>query len=126
MNKAISGKTVLIVDDEVDLRKAIVYDFKKLSCVTYEACDGAEALEIVKKVKVDIVISDIRMPNLNGIDLLKKIRELHLSKPVVFLITGQTDITENEALNMGAYALLEKPINRKNFFQLLEEAAAIN
>lgn len=113
---------ILIVDDETDLREALVFDFSRMKCTIFEASNGQEALEIVNNNPVDIVISDVKMPHLTGTELLKKIREIKPDIPVVMLATGFSDLTESEALKLGAFALMEKPINRKKMFQLYEQA----
>ena len=111
---------VLVVDDEVEMRRALIFDFKRRGCVVFEAANGSAAFEIVRTNKIDIVISDVRMPNGDGISLLKKIRELDPGIPIVLLATGFADLTESEARGMGANALLEKPIDRKRMLAILE------
>lgn len=74
----------------------------------------------VDRQRIDIVISDVRMPNGDGISLLTKIRELNPAMPIVLLATGFADLTEPEALGMGANALIEKPIDRKRMLAILE------
>lgn len=118
----LSGKNVLVVDDELELRRAVIFDLKRRGCIIFEAACGADAIEIVKKNRIDIVVSDVRMPNGNGVDLLKQIRELHPEIPIVVLATGFADLREPEALSMGAYALIEKPINRQKMLGLLENS----
>lgn len=118
----LAGKTILIVDDEDELREALVYDFKRRKCLVLEARDGLEAYEIFLKHKIDIIISDVRMPQGNGVDLLKKIRALHPEIPVVLLATGFADITSDEGVKLGALAVLDKPIDRKKMFKLLANA----
>lgn len=88
------------------------------------AASGLEAIEIVKTQKIELVVSDVRMPNGNGMDLLKDIRKLHPDIPVVLLATGFADITKADAGELGAYDLLEKPINRSLMIRLLEESCA--
>lgn len=116
----LNGKKILVVDDETDLRQAILFDLKRRGCQLFEAGSGDEAWEIVQNHAIDIVISDVRMPNGNGIDLLKNIRGRNSTLPKVVLASGFADISEPEAQKLGASALIEKPINRKAMFEILE------
>lgn len=121
----LKGKNVLVVDDELELRRAVIFDLKRRGCNIFEAACGMDAIAIVNKNRIDIVVSDVRMPNGNGIDLLKQIRENNPSLPVVLLATGFADLSEPEAVNLGAYALIEKPINRQKMLELLENSCAL-
>lgn len=107
----VKGKTLLIVDDEPDLRGPLVMEFESLGCKVFEAGSGHEALEIVKREKIDAVISDIRMPDGDGVELLRNIKELHHAVPVVMLITGFSDLSREEAYHLGAEAILAKPFD---------------
>lgn len=120
ISSKLKGKTILVVDDESELRKAIVYDIKRLGCHVLEASCGNEAIEIVKKNRIDAVISDVRMPNGTGVELLEQIRKLNPEIPVVLLITGFADISKEEVMSKGAHEILDKPIDRKKLISILE------
>ena len=66
--------TILIVDDEIDLRDSIAFDYKRKGFNVLVASSGNEAFEIVKKNKVNVVLSDVRMPDGDGIELLYNIK----------------------------------------------------
>lgn len=117
----LTGKVVLIVDDEEEMRKAIAFDFLRRGCIVYEAPDGTEALKIVESKKVDIMISDVRMPNGDGVQLTKNIRALNAREPIILLATGFADLNEVEALKLGAHGLLDKPIDRKKLLAIIEQ-----
>lgn len=118
----LAGKLILVVDDDEDIRDALIFDLKRRGCFVFEASDGMTALQIARSNKIDMIISDVRMPNGDGIFLLKEIRKNLGSTPILFLATGFADLLEAEALKMGAFALLDKPIDRKKLFALLEKA----
>lgn len=118
----LNGKHILVVDDELQLREALIFDLTRRSCHVYQAGNGSEALEIVKNHPIDIVISDVRMPNGDGVFLLKEIRKMNTKTPIVMLATGFADLSAEEAIHLGAYGLVEKPIDRKKLFQLLEDS----
>lgn len=118
------GRTIMIVDDEPDLREVLALDFQDLGCKTIEAKSGNQAFELLQKHTVDAIISDIRMPDGNGVDLLEKVRKLHPSTPVMCLVTAYADINEEEARRRGATALFPKPFDRKELITALERALA--
>lgn len=109
--KILNGKKILIAEDETDLREPLAIEFESFGCKVFQAKNGREAFDIVQKEKLDAVISDIRMPGGDGIELLKRIKEFSHEFPVVMLITGFSDLTNQEAYNMGAEAILSKPFD---------------
>ena len=125
LQSTLKGKNLLVVDDEPDLRTALIFDFKRRGCNIFEAANGAEAIEIVRNYPIDIVVSDIRMPGGDGVDLLKAIRDKSPDIPIVLLTTGYADFTESDAIALGALGLIEKPIDRKKMLHLLETSCAV-
>lgn len=119
----LKGKRVLVVDDEVHLREAIAFDLQRRGCQIFEAASGSEALNIIKTNEIDIVISDVRMPNGDGLSLLKDIKVYNPTSPIVLLCTGFADITEADVHKMGGFGLIEKPIDRKLMLGILEKCA---
>ncbi len=107
----LKGKTLLIVDDEEALREPLCMEFESLGCKVLEASNGKQAFEIVKREKIDAVVSDIRMPGGDGVELLKNIKEWNSEFPVVMLITGFSDLSREEAFDMGAESILTKPFD---------------
>lgn len=105
--------TVLIVDDDEALRKALIFDFKRRGFTVLEAQNGSQAFDIVKSNKVDVVISDVRMPGGDGVELLDKIKALNPRIPVVMFITGFADLSIEEAYDKGADSVFQKPFDRK-------------
>lgn len=109
--------TILIVDDEPDLREAIAFDFRRNNFQVLIAGSGNEAFRLVEENEVDIVLSDVCMPNGGGIELLEKVKARNPYQPVVMLITGFADITLEEAFERGADAVFPKPFDRKLLMQ---------
>ena len=116
------NKNLLVVDDEEDLREAMSYDFSNKGFTVYTSCDGNEAMEIMKTHKIDVVVSDIQMPLCDGICLLKKVNSLSHKKPIFLLMSGFSSYTQGQVEELGALTLIAKPINRKEMFQLIEDA----
>ncbi|HOV12952.1 MAG TPA: response regulator [Spirochaetota bacterium] len=102
---------VLLVDDEKDCLDDILMALEPTGYKCSATTSPLEAIEIYKKEKQDVVISDVRMPEMNGIDLLKNIR-IYDSNARVIIITAYGDLdTAKSAINNRAYAFFGKPIN---------------
>src|SRR6188474_3102500 len=100
---------VLIVDDERSIRHTLrdILEFEKYD--VDEACDGMEALVKIKQNPYDVIILDIKMPKMDGMDALDKIQEIARETPVV-MISGHASIdTAVEAVKKGAFDYISKP-----------------
>lgn len=106
-------KTILVVEDEDILRSAMTLVFKASGYHVFSAANGTEALKIAQEKNLDVIVSDVRMPNGDGVELLKNIRALHFEKPVLFLVTGYTDLKSEDAYDLGADAIFAKPFDRQ-------------
>lgn len=104
-------KYILLVDDEAELRELIRYFLVRSGYDVLEAGGGRAAFEIIKNQTVDLVLSDINMPEGNGIELLQKIKSLSSDVPVILFLTGFTDASVEEVYKMGAEALFAKPFD---------------
>lgn len=118
------GFNVLIVDDSAAIRKII----KKTILISgfdvenfYEAGNGKEAFNILKDNWVDVVLTDIHMPEMGGITLLKKIREDDVlsSLPVIVISTEGREQKMKEALNLGANGYIKKPFKPEDIKDIL-------
>ena len=101
---------ILIVDDEKEIRDLIEIYLKGEGYNTVKAVDGEEALEILKREEIDLIILDIMMPKLNGIEACMKIRE-EREMPIIMLSAKSEDTDKILGLNMGADDYLTKPFN---------------
>ncbi len=112
--------TILLVDDDQDILDAYTAALQSEYSLI-QACDGRSALKLLAECDVDLVISDIAMPELNGMDLLREIRTRDLDVPVV-LITGDPHLeSATKAVEYGAMRYMVKPVNSS---ELQEVAAA--
>ncbi|MBN2644277.1 MAG: response regulator [Desulfuromonadaceae bacterium] len=108
------GKTVLVVDDSSTMRKIVSRSLRQAGLdfdEILEAGDGQEALTLLEGKKVDIILSDINMPNMDGIEFLRQKKEIAAIKdiPVVMITTeGGADII-GEAKSLGAVGNVKKP-----------------
>lgn len=101
---------ILIAEDESDIRNLISLHMKKEQYNVFEASDGEKALKIFKEEKIDLVLLDIMMPNIDGITLIQKIRE-ESTIPIICITAMGTDCDKVLALGMGADDYLVKPIS---------------
>ena len=107
-------KTILIVDDDKNVCKVTA---KALSAkyITHTAFSGKQALEIMQKENnIDLVLTDVIMPAMNGIELLEKIRKTHKKIAVIMISGFYTIDLALDAVNQGAHAYLTKPIDVNN------------
>ena len=104
-------KKILVVDDEQDVRETLESVLSKLDYDPLVAAGGKEALDIIRQNKIDIVLSDLYMPEMDGIELLKRVKTEN--RNIVFLmITAHPTIeTAVDAIKKGAYDYLTKPFH---------------
>ncbi len=109
-----------MVDDEQDLRAILRKVFELKGWSVFEAASGNEGDSFLQKTPVDIVITDVRMADGDGIDLLKAIRRRDSKVPPVIVTTGFTDITEKEIMALGAIAFLPKPFDLNLMYKMVD------
>jgi len=104
--------TVLIVDDEQDILEFLNYNLSKEGYHVLQANNGMEALKVVQSIKPELVILDLMMPELDGIETCKQMRKLENGKNsvIVFLSARSEDFTQIAALEAGADDYITKPI----------------
>ncbi len=119
-----STLTVLIVDDQSLLREAVAFEFEMLGCGTLQAENGEKGLEVFKQNKVDVIISDIRMPIWDGTRFLDELRKISPSQPPFIFMTGYADLQPSQAYERGADAFLGKPIYPDNLYEVLRRITA--
>jgi len=113
---------ILIIDDDRSIRETLVGFFKKKGFEVLSASNGKEGLDLVRKFLPDLVLSDIRMPEMNGLELLEKIKEFKEEINVI-LMTAYDDMqTTVKAIRKGAYDYLEKPIEINRLAIIVDRA----
>jgi excisionase family DNA binding protein len=103
--------TILVVDDEAAIRELLVRALATNACQVLTAASGGEALDIVKRAIVDLVVLDLAMPVMNGVDTY---REIHSVRPIlpVMIVTGYPDSDLMvQALEIGPFTMISKPVD---------------
>ncbi len=113
---------ILIIDDEKSIRKTLreILEYEKYQ--VEEAADGAEGLALIQKDKFDIILCDIKMPKMDGIEVLDKIMKLSVDTPVI-MVSGHGNIeTAVEAVKKGAFDFIAKPLDLNRLLVTLRNA----
>ncbi len=105
------SKTVLIVDDSASIRQVVSITLKGAGYQVIEGCDGKDALSKLDGRKVHMIISDVKMPNMDGITFVKNVKQLPAYKftPVIMLTTEAGEAKKEEGRAAGAKAWVVKP-----------------
>ena len=118
-------KTVMVVDDSRIMRNIVknTFDLLKVPVNYLEAEDGEKAMGILSANKIDLILLDWNMPNLSGIDFLKKIKSMgeYSGIPVIMVTSEAAKLNVIEAVKAGVAAYITKPINDKKFMDILSK-----
>lgn len=113
---------VLLVDDEPDFLYPLVRRLTRRNLVVESANSGPAAMEIVDKKPVDVVVLDVKMPGVGGLEILKAIKAAHKNIEVI-LLSGHASIdTAMEGISCGAFDYLMKPVDFDELFFKLQDA----
>ncbi|NMC69117.1 MAG: sigma-54-dependent Fis family transcriptional regulator [Myxococcales bacterium] len=113
---------VLIVDDEPNMRRVLAALLEREPCDVLQAGDGLEALQVLDDNVVHVVVADLRMPNMDGIELLKKVVARDPNLPFVVLTAHGTVDTAVEAMKIGAFDFITKPFEKDELLAILRKA----
>jgi len=105
-----SGKSILIVDDEANLRSTLTLILQRAGFYTRSAANGEEALKCLRKDSYDLIFLDLKMPGMDGLQVLSEIRLMNSSLPVLILTANGTLDSAIDALRAGANGYLLKPV----------------
>ncbi|MBI5646048.1 MAG: sigma-54-dependent Fis family transcriptional regulator [Ignavibacteriae bacterium] len=120
--KAKSGASILVVDDEKLFRDVLTAKLIENGYVCDNAINGIEAINKIQRQQYDVILLDIKMPRVNGIEVLKHISENTLSSEVIMLTTFTDVRTAVETVKLGAYDYVTKPYNLTELLQTIERA----
>jgi two-component system NtrC family response regulator len=115
-------ETILIVDDEKNYPRILSAVLEEEGFETFCANSGYEALEILKNIDVDLVLTDMKMPKMDGIELLGKIKEKDKDLPVIMMTAHGTVDKAVEAMQKGAYSYILKPFDNNRLILYVNKA----
>ena len=117
---------VLIVDDERDMRELLARMLEGVGFEVVKASSGEEALGVADTTRVDLVITDLWMPGINGVELLQELDRRHLGAEVIVLSGHVTEGTRQKMDSLGAFAVLTKPFEPRELLSTVREAVKSN
>ena len=113
--------TFLVVDDEELMRYLVVSYLSKLGHSCFTATDGVDALEKMKKNKIDAVITDIRMDNMDGMTLIDQISRNYPEVPIMVMTAFDKEYSEGTTISIGAREFIKKPFSLDEFAVRLQK-----
>lgn len=117
------SKQILIVDDSESIREILAFSLEKAGYRVMVACDGKDALQYFDGRSIDLLLTDYHMPNLNGLELITKVRQTESYKfmPILVLSTENQLEMIREARNSGATGWLMKPFSTEKLIRTLRK-----
>lgn len=113
---------ILIADDDADVRKVLVSIAKSIGFEPIEAEDGEKALELLEKSPAQILLADLKMPKMDGLELLERAKSKYPKLPVIMITAHGTVDTAVEAMKKGAYDFITKPFEPKELKEIIMKA----
>ncbi|GAB1535571.1 response regulator [Geovibrio sp. ADMFC3] len=117
------GKVILSVDDSASIRQMVKFTLTKEGYEVIEASDGADALSKISGKKIDMVVTDLNMPNMDGITLIKELRKQAAFKfiPIIMLTTESQDSKKQEGKSAGATGWIVKPFKPEQLLGVVKK-----
>ena len=114
---------IMIVDDVASIRQIVTKVFEDVGYQVTEAAAGEEALDLAKIKRVHLVITDVEMPGMNGLALIKALRELKTYKttPILILARDASDENIKKAEQLGASGFIEKPFTPERLLSVVNQ-----
>lgn len=120
------GAKILIVDDSVSIRQSVRFILEESGYTVFEAGDGVEGLKKISEQKMDLVITDINMPNMDGLEMVRKIRGTDGIKfvPILVLTTESQGTVIDDGKKAGATGWIVKPFNDEKLIDTIKKVLA--
>lgn len=115
-------KTILVVDDELGYRDMLRMDLAGRGFNVFTAGGGLEALEILKREKIDIIVTDMKMPNMDGLDTVISVKKNHTGIPIVLMTGYAVEDRVQKALQLKATICLKKPFDIEELTTVIHAA----
>ncbi|WP_034643647.1 response regulator [Desulfovibrio inopinatus] len=114
--------SVLLVDDETRFRQVLVKRLSRRGFQVFEAANGADALKRMTKTPCEVVVLDVKMPDLDGLEVLRRIKD-QFPYTAVILLSGHTSIEDGmKGMKAGAYDYLSKPVDLEELAKVIRLA----
>ena len=113
---------ILVVDDEMNMRLVLSAMLKKAGYEVSSAGNGLEALKVLKQEEVDVIITDLKMPKLDGMGLLEQVLDQYAETPVIIITAHGTVATAVDALKKGAFDYITKPFEQDDLKNVISKA----
>lgn len=114
--------SVLITDDDVGFRSTLGEALEREGYHTVLAADGQEAINIVQAEEIHVVLLDMHMPRLTGLETLRRLRHVAKSLPCILISAGADDAVREEARRESAFSVLSKPIDCRTVSRIVRSA----
>jgi len=116
------GKTILNVDDSASMRQMVRFTLNSAGYDVIEAVDGLDGLAKAKEKSIHVVLTDLNMPNMDGLSLIRELRILPTCKgiPIIFLTTESSEDRKTEARAAGATAWIVKPFQQEQLLAVVK------
>ena len=117
------SKTIITVDDASTIRKMVSFTLQPTGHRVIEAADGTQAMDLLRREAVDLILSDINMPNMNGIELTREVRNLpqYTNTPIILLTTESEPQKKAEGKAAGASGWIVKPFKQDQLLALVNK-----
>ncbi|HEU5395322.1 MAG TPA: response regulator, partial [Candidatus Methylomirabilis sp.] len=103
------GARILVVDDEPDMVETVARILTRLGHESVTATDGRAALEALERDRPDLVLTDLRMPGMDGLTLIRQVKRIRAELPVIIITGFSTESSAIDAVNLGVAGYLTKP-----------------
>jgi len=111
---------ILFIDDETDLLEVLTFQIKDFVKKCFTASSASEGLKILETEKIDLVVTDFKMPEMNGVELIAAIRQLHPGIPILMLTGFREETAILKALTQDLFDVVEKPIRPEGLIQRIQ------
>lgn len=120
------GKKILIVDDDVELVLGLGVVLKANGYRTLSAVNAISAINVTRQERPNLIILDIGLPEFNGFAVMEELRREAFLMPIIVLTAREPELAEKQALELGATAYFQKPVDMKLLLAAIEKALKTN
>ena len=117
---------ILIVDDEEDIQELVQFQLEDEGYKVLTASSGNEGFQLFQNNDIQLIVSDVRMPNGDGVEFLDKVSKIKMDPPYFYFMTGFADISKDESLAKGARGFFSKPFNLDEFTKEINNCVEAN